>query len=105
MEEPVRERVGFQPCDRVHRPVVRAGNHVVPLEELVEDDAVYESPEAETEDDSRSSDAPSRRSPGDSVALRHSHARVCPGAVRCKTYAAIAVALDRSCARPTRATS
>jgi hypothetical protein len=48
VEEPVREHVPLQRC---RGPAVGAGEHVVPLSDLVEHDAVDEPAEPKTEDD------------------------------------------------------
>jgi hypothetical protein len=49
VEEPVGERVGLQAGDGRHRMLARAGQHVVPLQDLMEHDAVDEAAEADPE--------------------------------------------------------
>ncbi len=49
MEEAVDEGVGLQPRDSRHRVVAGGGQHVVPLQDLVQDDPVDEAAEAEAE--------------------------------------------------------
>src|SRR5688500_377203 len=51
VEEAVRTHVGFHAFQSGCGPAVRAGKHVVPLSDLVENDAVQESSEAESEQD------------------------------------------------------
>jgi hypothetical protein len=52
MEEAVDQRVGLQPGDGVHRlAAVVPGEHVVPLQDLVEDDTVDETAKSEAQDE------------------------------------------------------
>lgn len=51
MEEPVRERVRFQSRHGRHGVVPSVGQHVVPLEDLVQDDAIHETTESEAQDE------------------------------------------------------
>jgi hypothetical protein len=51
VEEPVRERVRFQSRHSCHGVVPSVGQHVVPLEDLVEDDAIPETTESEAHDE------------------------------------------------------
>ena len=51
VEEAVRAHVGFHAFQSGCGPAVRAGEHVVPLNDLVENDAVHESSEADSEQD------------------------------------------------------
>ena len=50
MEEPVEEGIDLQVFDGVRR-VAGARDHVMPLEHLVQHDAVEESPEPQAEED------------------------------------------------------
>jgi len=63
MEEPVDERVRLQTGNGVHRlTAVLAGEHVVPLENLVQQDAVDEPAEADAHQQRRSLRRPRRPS-------------------------------------------
>jgi hypothetical protein len=52
VEQPIRERVVLQPSNRGFRVIAHATEHVMPLEDLVENDAVHEAPEADPDKDS-----------------------------------------------------
>ena len=58
MEETVPQRVGLQPGHRGGGVVARAGEQVVPLEDLVENDAVDEAPEADSQQQAGDDEAP-----------------------------------------------
>jgi hypothetical protein len=53
MEEPVGQGVGLEPGHRVRRVVDGGREHVVPLQDLVEDDAVHEPAEAHSQQHAR----------------------------------------------------
>jgi hypothetical protein len=61
VEEPVGERVRLEAGDGRLRVAALAGQHVVPLQDLVEDDAVDEAAEPDAEQDAR--DGHRRRRP------------------------------------------
>ena len=52
VKEAVKECVGLEPCDGGGRVVALVGEHVVPLKDLVKDDAVHESAQADAQKDS-----------------------------------------------------
>jgi hypothetical protein len=60
VEEPVPECVRFQPRHSRWRIVAFAGEHVVPLEDLVEDDSIHETAEADAEKESGRLDSTDR---------------------------------------------
>ena len=62
MEQPIPERVRLQPGDRRRGVAALAGEHVMPLQDLVEHDPVDEPTEAEAEQD------PRRAGPGERFA-------------------------------------
>jgi hypothetical protein len=51
VEQPVRERVVLEGADRCRRAATLAGQHVVPLEDLVEEDAVHETTETDAHEE------------------------------------------------------
>ena len=70
MEEAVGERVRFQPGHSVDRAFLGAGDHVVPLQDLVEDDAVHESAEGEAEQNRGRADTATLVESRDSLCFR-----------------------------------
>ncbi len=79
MEHPVREGVVLQPCDRRHRETALGGEHVVPLQDLVEDDAVDKSSKAN----------PQENASGDELFRKRRHAA--PAHLKCSKRVACAL--------------